>query len=321
MPNRLNSRQFGRSSSGSVAYVLVLLIVLGAVLLAWTKRQALYDWSRLQGYEPSDEIAQLAFDTTMNNDARRLFYVYHPELDGRKNFTEKCSGFGEQTIVLGCYVSNTGIYLFDVDDPRLQGVEQVTAAHEMLHAAYDRLGSDERARVDTLTAQAFKKVTDQRIKESIDSYRQRDAGVVSNELHSILGTEVRDLSPELEQYYKKYFTNRSAIVAFSEKYESVLTARRNKAAALELQISGLKNEIDMMEKTLTSEQASLKRDRSAANTQEEVDAFNARVAEYNTGVQLLNSDIKRYNALVEEYKAVAVEAEELYKALDSRPTL
>jgi hypothetical protein len=316
-------RPFSRQSVGSSSIValVILLLFLGTLLVGWSQRQAIYDWSRLQGYTPPDEIAQLAFDTTMNNSARRLFYVYHPQLEQRETFNQKCSGFGEQTIVLGCYVSNTGIYLFDVDDPRLQGVEQVTAAHELLHAAYDRLSPSERAKVDSMTAAAFKTLNDERIKGSIEGYRQRDSSIVPNELHSIIGTEVRNIPPDLETYYKKYFTNRHAIVAFSEKYESVLTARRNKAAALELQISGVKNEIDLMEKTLSEEQQSLRDVRSSVTTSEEAQAYNARVDGYNKGVHEFNALVKRYNALIEEYKSVALEAQELHKALDSRPTL
>ena len=300
---------------------MALLIMLAAALVIWLQRQAIYDWSRLRGYAPSDQIAQLAFDTTMTNPARRLFYVYHPELNERDAFNHNCSGFGEQTIVLGCYVSNQGIYLYDVEDARLEGVEQVTAAHEMLHAAYDRLTEKEKARIDTLTEAALKTVTDKRIQDSIASYRKRDPGVVPNELHSILGTEVRSLSPELEEYYRKHFTNRHAIVAFSEKYESTLTERQNKATALELQITGLKEEIEQLETQLSAEQTRLQADRPGVNTQAEAVAFNARVASYNQDVRSLNSTISRYNSLIEEYKEVALEAQELYKALDSRPTL
>jgi hypothetical protein len=310
-----------KQSAGRIGLLVLLFVVLGGTLGAWTQRQAIYDWARLQNYEPSDSIVQLAFDTTMTNPARRLFYVYHPELDGRETFSQKCTGFGEQTIVLGCYVSRQGIYLFDINDPRLEGVEQVTAAHELLHAAYERLSLAERTDVDRLTAEAFRTIDDERIKHTMENYRERDPSVVPNELHSILGTEVRNLPPALEQYYQKYFTNRHAVVAFSEKYESVLTPRRNKAASQELQISGLKHEIDLLEKTLAAESASLKSSRESVDTQEEVDAYNARVENYNTNIRSFNGMIKRHNALIDEYKAVAVEAQELYKALDSRPTL
>ncbi len=314
-------RTLRRRSSGQAVVLVFLLIVLATVTFAWIRRQDIYDWARLRNYDPPQQIQQLAFDTTMNNSARKLFYVYHPELNDREEFNNNCRGFGEHTIVLGCYVSNHGIFLFDIDDDRLEGVEQVTAAHEMLHAAYDRLGETERARVDKLVHDAFAKVTDERIRRSIDNYRSRDASVVPNELHSILATEVRNLPPELENYYKRYFTNRHAVVAYSEKYESVLTKRRNHAASLELQISGLRNEIEQLEKTLAAEKNFLQQLRGSVRTQADVQTYNSRVAAYNTNVRLLNSQISRHNDLIEEYKEVALEAQELYKALDSRPTL
>lgn len=314
-------RTLHRRSSGQAAILVFLLVIFAAVVFVWVKRQDIYDWTRLRNYDPPQRIEQLAFDTTMNNSARRLFYVYHPQLNDRDEFNENCRGFGEHTIVLGCYVSNHGIFLFDIDDDRLEGVEQVTAAHEMLHAAYDRLDEAERVRVDKLVNDAFAKVADERIRRSIDNYRSRDASVVPNELHSILATEVRNLPPELENYYKKYFTNRHAIVSYSEKYESVLTKRRNHASSLELQISGLRNEIEQLEKTLATERESLQQLRGNVRTQAEAGAYNARVAAYNGNVRLLNSQIARHNDLIEEYKEVALETQELYKALDSRPTL
>lgn len=290
-------------------------------VFAWSRRQDIYDWTRLRNYDPPAEIAQLAFDTTMNNDARKLFYVFRPELNNREEFNRNCSGFGEHSIVLGCFVSRQGIYLFDIDDSRLHGVEQVTAAHELLHAAYERLGTKERANVDKMTEAAFKKVTDERIKQSINNYRQRDPSVIPNELHSILGTEVRNLPPELENYYKRYFTNRLAIVAFSEKYESSLTERRNTASAIELQISGLRTEIDLLENNLTNERNSLQQIRGGVDTEEEATAYNARVVAYNANVRELNGLIDKHNSLIEQHKEIAIEAQELYQALDSRETL
>lgn len=310
-----------RYSAGAATTLVVLLVLLGVMLFAWVNRQDIYDWSRLRRYDPPDEIAQLAFDTTMSNEARRLFYIYHPELNDREAFSHNCSGFGEQTIVLGCYVSMKGIYLFDVDDQRLEGVEQVTAAHEMLHVAYERLSQRERGKVDKMTAEAFKSVTDERIKRTVENYRQRDPSVVPNELHSILATEVRNLTPDLENYYRRYFTNRLAVVGFSEDYEGVLTARRNKATTLELQISSLKTDIEQLEQSLTAEREALRADRAEVDSQQEAAAYNQRVASYNNDVQTLNAQINKYNRLVEEYRDIALETKELYQALDSRPML
>jgi hypothetical protein len=140
----------------SIAFVLL-------VAFAWVKNQAIYDWLHLRNYQPSAAIAQLATDTTMNSATERLFYVYHPELQTKEVFNQSCSG-SEQTIVLGCYVSRQGIYLYNVTDERLKGVIQVTAAHETLHAAYERLSGSERKKVDAMTANAYAQVTDERVK-------------------------------------------------------------------------------------------------------------------------------------------------------------
>ncbi len=41
-------------------------------------------------------------------------------------------------------------------------------------------------------------------------------------MHSVLGTEVANLPPALENYYKQYFTNRQAIVNYANQYEGVI---------------------------------------------------------------------------------------------------
>ncbi len=311
--------------TGKVLSLALTLALFASLILAALNRQAIYDWSRLRNYSPTLQIAQLADQTTMNDKGRNIFYAQHPELDDRTGFSQRCSGFGEQTIVLGCYTNTRGlagsIYLFDVQDDRLNGVEEVTAAHEMLHAAYDRLSPKERKHIDQLTQQVADSLTDERIKSTIASYRERDPNVVPNELHSIIGTEVRNLPPELETYYKKYFTNRAQIVTYAEQYEGVLTERRSKADQLEVEINGLKTEIDQLEKTLTDQKDSLDRDRPDIKTQAQADTYNARVAAYNTHIRQLNQLITQHNQKVDEYKANAVEQQELYKSLDSRPTL
>lgn len=302
--------------------LFISVLFLGSVVYGLSQRQALYDWLRLRDYEPPAQIAALATETTMNDSARRLFYVYHPELNDRREFNQNCTNNGEETIVLGCYVvaaGVTGIYLFDVDDPRLEGVEQVTAAHELLHAAYDRLSDKERSRIDGLTQDVLQNLADERIRTTVENYRKRDPSVVPNELHSILATEVRDLPQELEDHYRKYFNDRKQIVAFSEKYETILSQRKERAAQLEVELNGLKHEIEQLEKTLADLRDGLHKDRPSVDTQEEVVAYNARVNSYNAEIRELNNLINRYNLLVQEYKSNAVEQQELFKALDSRP--
>lgn len=309
---------------------LLSLAFLAAGILALLQRQAIFDWARLRNYQPPAAIAKLATDTTMNDTARNIFYVYHPSLVDRTQFSSHCPNQTEKTIVLGCYNSQTGIYLFDVTDERLAGVEEVTAAHETLHAVYERMNSKEKARMSAVLESAFKTVKDKRLIDTIESYRKAGADV-NNELHSILGTEVRDLPVDLEKHYSKYFNDRKKIVGYSERYEKAFSDRKAQAdsyleqmEAIERQLPPLKREIDRMEAELSRSYNALEQDR---NSTRDAAAFNARVAEYNRQVAAYSSRVNTYNQLVERhnqilnlYNAVANEGNELIKALDSRPT-
>ncbi len=305
------------------------VLILALPITAWSFRQDIFDWSRLRGYQPSLAIKQLATKTTMNDHGRRLFYVYHPSLEPKQTFNSHCSE-SERTIVLGCYVSRGGIYIYDVTDDRLAGVEEVTAAHEMLHAAYDRLKPQEKQRLNNLLGETFTSLKDVRISAAVDKYRQKDPNIVPNELHSILGTEVMDLPKELEAYYKRYFSNRSAIVTLSQQYEQAFDDRRNSVAADDEKLKALKAQIDGLDVALESQKQVLnaqraKMDKLIANNQvteynNAVPEYNQQVATYNVNVVTAKSLIETYNALVKERNNLVLEENELIKAIDSRPS-
>jgi len=302
---------------------LVLLVILG---LAWFNRTALYDAYRLRDYTPPAEVISLADQTTMTDKTRRLFYVYHPVIEGSVSFNDNCSG-GEKTIVLGCYVSNRGIYLFDVKDERLNGIKQVTAAHEVLHAAYDRLSSSERQFVNQQLNDSYSQLDNQRITETIESYRSAGADV-NNELHSILATELPTLTPELETYYARYFTDRQAIVKYSTNYEQAFTQRQATVQKIDSDLARLKSTIDELDAKLKLDGQSLNNAFEALQAQRssgQVEQYNASVAAYNSRANRYNAEVKQekqlvaqYNELVVERNKLALEENELVRAIDSR---
>jgi hypothetical protein len=314
--------------SSSRASLLLSAIFLLAVLTGLWQRQAIYDWVRLRNYLPPQQIVALADATTMNASGRHIFYVYHPSLDDKSAFNEHCTNT-ESSIVLGCYVQNQGIYIFDVNDPRLNGIEEVTAAHEMLHAAYDRLSGKERERIDALTAQAFSSLSDQRLNDTVERYRERDATVVPNELHSILGTEVRNLPPELEDYYKRYFDDRSKVVALSEQYQQAFTERQNKIDEYDAQLKSLQQQIDQIQASLDKQEDELEAERrrlDGLKSRNQIEAYNASVPGFNEVVRRYNADVAKARNLIDQYNQIvaarnslAIEENELIKAIDSRP--
>lgn len=302
-----------------------LLVSLSVAVAVLWQYQNILDWASLRNYVPPARISQVADETTMKDNMRRLFYINHPSLDDKSTFNGHCKT-GEQTIVLGCYVENRGIYLLDVSDPRLSGVIEVTAAHESLHAAYGRLNSKEKANVDNLINEAYAGVTDERIKATVESYRKSGADV-NNELHSILGTEVENLPPALETYYSKYFTDRKKVVGYSKQYEQAFVDLKSEVERDDKQLSSLKNQIESNQSQLDSDGASIDSERrrmdgllSARKVEEynnSVSSFNQMVNDYNALVAKTKKLISQYNALVEKRNAAATEQQQLYEAIDS----
>lgn len=307
--------------------ICVVLLFLAPGLVIW-QRQNLYDTWALHSYTPPAQVVALANKTTMTSKSRKIFYVAKPQIQAEKDSFRQACQSAEKTIVLGCYKTIGGIYIYAVDDQRLNGVQEVTAAHEMLHAAYERLGKAERAKVDAMVSDQYAKITDERIKKNVESYRERDATVVPNELHSIVGTELPTLSPELESYYAQYFVNRSSVVALSQQYEAEFSSREQKVEDYDAQLKALKQEIDALNKTLELQDQQISAQKNTMDTYKAngsyaqynamVAGFNTLVKSFNVNVASLKAKIAQYNVLVNERNAVVSEEQELIQAIDTR---
>ena len=309
-----------------VSLATIFLLIFSAVWF-WSNKYTVYDYITLRGYTPSAQIESLAVNSGMNEKGKKLFYVNDPKLSGREEFATECQNNKEQSIVLGCY-DGKNIFVFDVTDDRLAGVEEVTSAHEMLHAAYDRLSVSEKNKVDKLTAEAFQRINNPRINGLIENYRKADPSVVPNELHSILGTEVENLGPELEQYYLKYFTDRSAVVSKSQNYENVFSGIKNQVDKYKADLTLRKAEIENAETSLLNIESSinsLKKRLDGYSAAGQTSSYNALVPEYNRLVNSYNSQyeqykilLAQYNDIVEQVNVLVVEQNDLTQSLDSR---
>jgi chromosome segregation ATPase len=253
-------------------------------------------------------------------------------LSDRQEFNSSCNtNSKEQTIILGCYTGQR-IYIYNITDPRLPGVRQVTAAHEMLHAAYDRLSRDEKTELHALIDTELKKITDARILNLIDIYNKTEPGELYNEMHSIFGTEVATLSPGLETHYKKYFIDRNKVVAFSAQYESVFTALKAKQQSLIADLESLANEIKERNNDLSEAVKDLDRDirnfnqRANEGDFESQAAFNAernvlvaRQLDLENDREIINQMIAAHEQKRKELEALNLEVNSLNQSLDSTP--
>jgi hypothetical protein len=236
----------------------------------------------------------------------------------------------EKTIILGCYHGNqAGIFIYNVQDQRLSGIQQVTAAHEMLHAAYDRLSSKDKSYVDGLLQNYFNHdLRDQRVIDTINDYKDSEPKDVVNEMHSIFGTEIADLPQTLVAYYSRYFTDRHAVTAYAAAYQHEFTTRESQIKTDDAQLDQMKNQINSEEQSLDSQLIQINIDRARLDSlrnsgriseyNSQVGDFNSEVRSYNIDIGKLRSDIEAYNRLVDARNAIASELASLDKALDTR---
>lgn len=295
------------------------------LLLVATQYRAILDWYNLQTFQPSAQIEEIAEQTTMTEDAKRYFYLAKPQLDNKAEFNKNCPN-GELTQVLGCYSRNR-IYILDVDRAELEKVEDVTGAHEMLHAVYDRLSDSEKSKINTELESFYATVTDQKLRDLIAEYDKTEPGERLNELHSILPTQVEILSPALEGYYKKYFVNRQAVVASYKQYEGVFSSLQSRYDTLKSEIDSLKKQIDIAKSEyesaaaeadkLTAQITSLRSNGKVAESNQLVPAQNAAVSRVNSLAAQIQDLVNTYNANVEEVNRLALEQNELVQSLNS----
>lgn len=176
------------------------------------------------------DILALADAAYMTDEGRAIFYGTHPRIVDRDQVTELCrrTGPGDRDLetgqyrIAGCYAGDgTGrgmIYLAKPEDPRLYEGLVTTAAHEMLHAAWESLGVREQADLGPiLEAEVAALDPADPIHQSIAwSIGDAPTFTASSELFASLGAAVwRDggMDPRLEDVYSRFISDRAALVA------------------------------------------------------------------------------------------------------------
>lgn len=323
----------------SRAIAIALAVMLNVAVIAsgvWvlTNQQRIADQFAVWQFEPSSSVEKYVGEAGMSDEGKFLFYASQPTIQTNPTFNSTCSNVEENFGVLGCYFpSNKSIYLFDVTDDRLAGIEQVVAAHEMLHAAWDRTSSAERARLTPLLeAEAKRMKDDPEFSTTLEFYAKTEPGERSNELHSIIGTEFAELSPELEEHYAEYFTDRSAVVALHEKSNAVFTAQQEASEKLVAELDTLRASIDADYDSYNAGYDQLNRDIDSFNTRADngdfstVQQFNNersslidRQDSLNSFYASIEKNVATYEDMVTQLEALNATISELNKSINIEP--
>ncbi len=308
---------------------LVLSIIFIATIII--KRNQIIDWWRLRGYKPPASVVSLASQDTMNSYTKHLFYLNKPQiLNTVSSFRVHCPE-NENTIVLGCYHYNqNGIFLYNVQDASLAGVQQVTAAHEVLHAIYARLSYFDRKKLNTELQDYYDHgLTDPRVKAEVKIYQQTEPTAIYDEMSCTFGTEIASLPANLTDYYNKFFDNRMTIVKYEQNYVKEFTSRQSKISSFDAQLSSMNDQINANMAKINSEQSDITNQYAKLNTlkttnvssyNQQIPAYNQLVSTYNQEVTTTQALIDQYNQIVTTRNQIAVQLDTLSKALDTRTT-
>ena len=277
------------------------------------------------GYNPSPEMSTIKSSLDLSGDADRIFKASRPMLDSKEDFNEICDSHKDETAVLGCYADRT-IHIYNVEAENLNGIKESTAAHELLHAVWARLGDVEKDSLKADLEEVYK--TSEKLKSELENYSEKER---LDELHARAGTEIKKLSDNLEAHYAKYFKDQDKIVSYYDSYIKPFETLKKQIEELAKSLESLKKQIDEKTKDYQTRAENLNQAISefndcagTLNCFTSRGEFNARRAELsaeqsavNTLYGELDTAIKEYNSKVGEYNNNILKNRDLENLINS----
>ena len=249
------------------------------------------------------------------------------EMQGIIDKLDLTDSHDSEIYVLGCYVTGDDmIYLYNIEVPELNGVRESTAAHELLHAVYNRLPFWEKNDLNSKLRKIYDSLDEKSdIKTSMELYSDEE---FYDELHSRIGTEIKELPAELENHYAKIFNDQDKIVDFYNKYSGTFKA-------LEKEMETLGSKIEEGKRYIDEETARL--DALANELNKKIEDYNKRVAAGSNGSAIqtegnnlqkeiseledmykkLNEYINEYNKMIDEYNSNVIQTNDILDSINS----
>jgi hypothetical protein len=280
------------------ASVVVQLGIVGILIIAAINYQALDDDYTLATYKPTAQVRGLESRVALTRSATAILDRSQPQFDSKVVFNADCDTQPHE-LELGCFYRGR-IFVLTIDNASLAPEMDVVASHELLHAVWSGMGPAERDSLGKELERVYAGLTDPDLRARMQGYAKSEPGEEANELHSILGTEIAQLSPTLEAHYAKYFVNRMQVVKEHGNYQSVFDSRRSE---LEAELAAIRNEKGQL--------AVINHQLETYRTSGQISNYNQLVPRQNQMVDGINSQISTYRAGVDEYNALS-------KSLDSQ---
>lgn len=317
------------SRTGSiVAFILSGLFILAAFWI-FSNRQLILDQFSVWSYTPSSDVTAIQQRIGMTGKGQFTFYATRPEVESQESFNKVCPRQEAGSPILGCYTTDDRIYIYNLTNQQLDGMEEVTAAHEMLHAVWYRTSEAEKEKLTAELKKAYEQTSSTELKERMGYYERTEPSELVNELHSILGTEVASLGEPLESYYAQFF-DRATVLKLHDQYSGVYNELYERADTLYTKMESLSSSISRRSSEYQSAASQLSTDITTFNNRADSGAFSSQ-GQFNSERSALiqrssalearraaiNKDIETYNAYYNEYQAIAKQIEVLNDSVDS----
>lgn len=324
----LNKKHRYASSIISLLVSSLILVFSGWAIL---NGQYIFDQLSVWRYQPSSAVASIYDRSGMSDKGKFYFYTGSPVVISAAEFNTSCQKQEEKSAILGCF-SMGRIYIRDITNNQLDGIEEVTAAHETLHAVWDRMSESERKSIGELLEVEYKKINNPSLTERMAYYDRNEPGEHFNELHSIIGTEFADIDSKLEAYYSKYFSNRNKVVALHGGYQQLFDSVQAKAdtllAELNTLAADLKSSIEQYNNNVADINTQSNHLKDSFNSIDrtstaEVNRFNTtrqalvlRINQIETLRSTVNLKSETYNTKLTQYNQLVIQSNELTQSLD-----
>ena len=319
------------SRIGSIIGVMVSILIFAAAGWVVLNAQYIFDQLRVWQYQPSTAVASIYDRSGLSNKGQFYFYASNPVVDSATTFDVNCQKQEAKSAILGCY-SLGKIYIREVTNRQLDGIEEVTAAHETLHVIWERMSDSDKKSVGTLLEAEYQKINSPALKERMAYYDRNEPGEHFNELHSILGTEVPDLGSALEAHYGQYFANRSKVIALHSGYQQLFDSVQTQADTLLAELNALVADLNTSSVQYNDDAASISADSTVLKNRassvdrtsaSEVNAYNAarqalivRINQLEALRAAIDAKSETYRTKLAEYNKLVVQSNELMKSLD-----
>ncbi|MBR3252499.1 hypothetical protein IKF84_00275 [Candidatus Saccharibacteria bacterium] len=309
-----------------ICFVVCSVILMLGVAVIWLNFGVIRDVLIGMGYRPTDEMVEIRESLGLTGTGARIFNASMPVLQEKQEFNSNCREVENESAILGCY-RDERIFVYNIVDEELPGIRELTAAHELLHAVYDRMSGEDKSKWRNDLIAVYQENQDI-LGEEIDLYNDSEK---QEELYVRVGTEITDLPSELEKHYAEIFEDQDKIVGYYNSYIKVFREIEAKLESLYGEITGLDEKIaaktseyEASLEALNSEIAEFNNCAATANCFSSTYVFNKRRAELLGKKEALeglydeiSALIDQYNGLIEEYNKLALHGQMLNMAINS----